>query len=117
LREGRVRRAYLGVGGVPLALPTRVVRHFNLARNAGVRIESIAADSPASAAGLAVGDVVIALDGAPIGGIDDLQRLLGAEAVGRRVTIEVVRRDRVASIDVTLEEAPRSKDRRPGPNG
>ena len=105
LREGRVRRAYLGIGGVTLALPTRVVRHFNLASNAGVRIESVAADSPASAAGLAVGDVVIALDGAPIGGIDDLQRLLGAEAVGRRMTVEVVRRDRVVSTDVTLEEA------------
>jgi S1-C subfamily serine protease len=105
LRDGRVRRAYLGIGGVTLALPTRVVRHFNLARNAGVRIESVAADSPASAAGLSVGDVVIALDGAPIGGIDDLQRLLGAEAVGRRMTIEVVRRDRVASIDVVLVEA------------
>ena len=68
LRDGRVRRAYLGIGGVTLALPTRVVRHFNLARNAGVRIEPLAADSPASAAGLSVGDVVIALDGAPIGG-------------------------------------------------
>ena len=95
-------------------MPTRVVRHFNLARNAGVRVESVAADSPASTAGLAVGDVVIALDGAPIGGIDDLQRLLGAEAVGRRVTIEAMRRDRVLSIDVTLVEAGRTRERRAG---
>jgi S1-C subfamily serine protease len=109
LREGRVRRAYLGIGGVTFALPTRVVRHFNLARNAGVRVESVAADSPASKAGLAVGDVAIALDGAPISGIDDLQRLLGAEAIGRRVTIGVVRRGRVLSIDVTLVEAGRTR--------
>ena len=114
LREGRVRRAYLGIGGVTLALPTRVVRHFNLARNAGVRVESVAADSPASTAGLAVGDIVIAFDGAPIGGIDDLQRLLGAESVGRRVTIEAVRRDRVLSIDVMLVEAGWTMERRPG---
>jgi S1-C subfamily serine protease len=105
LREGRVRRAYLGIGGVTLALPTRVVRHFNLALNAGVRVESVAADSPASRAGLAVGDVVIALDGAPVGGIDDLQRLLGADAIGRRTTIEAVRRGRLLRIDVTLVEA------------
>jgi S1-C subfamily serine protease len=90
------------------------VRHFNLARNAGVRIESVAADSPASTAGLAVGDVVIALDGAPVGGIDDLQRLLGAEAIGRRVTIEAVRRDRLLSIDVKLVESGRTRERRPG---
>ena len=107
LREGRVRRAYLGIGGVTLALPTRVVRHFGLARHSGVRVESVAADSPASNAGLAVGDVVIALDGAPVGNIDDLQRLLGAEAIGRRVTIEAVRRDRVLPIAVTLVEAGR----------
>src|SRR5437762_8272884 len=55
IREGRVRRAYLGVGGQTLALPRRIVRHFNLSRESGVRIESVEKDSPAASAGLHTG--------------------------------------------------------------
>src|SRR5438034_5012348 len=62
IREGRVRRAYLGVGGQTLALPRRIVRHFGLTRESGVRIESIEAGSPAGTAELQRGDVIIALD-------------------------------------------------------
>src|SRR5437660_11877583 len=50
IREGRVRRAYLGVGGQTLALPRRIVRHFGLAHESGVRIETIEQGSPAAAA-------------------------------------------------------------------
>src|SRR5438132_12988799 len=75
IREGRVRRAYLGVGGQTLALPRRIVRHFGLTHESGVRIESIEAGSPAASADLKSGDVIIALDGEPVTHIDDLQRL------------------------------------------
>ena len=104
IREGRVRRAYLGIGGQTLELPQRIVRHFGLARRSGVRIDSVAADSPAAAAGCSRGDVIVRLDDAPIGSIDDLQRILGAEAIGRRMALTVLRRDRALALDVTLVE-------------
>ena len=100
IREGRVRRAYLGIGGQTLELPRRFVRHFDLARKSGVRVESVASGSPAAAAGLARGDVVVSLDGAAIGTIDDLQRALGADAIGRRMTLEALRGNRLVELDV-----------------
>jgi S1-C subfamily serine protease len=104
IREGRVRRAYLGIGGQTLALPRRIVRHFDLARSSGVRIESVAAGSPAERAGCRTGDVLVRLDDAVIGTIDDLQRALGADAIARRVALAVLRRDRILQLDATLGE-------------
>src|SRR5690348_8412992 len=104
IREGRVRRAWLGIGGQTLALPRRFVRHFALPRESGVRVESVAPDSPAARAECRTGDVLVRLDGAPIGTIDDLQRVLGADAIGRRVALAVLRGDRIVELDVTLGE-------------
>jgi len=109
IREGRVRRAHLGIGGQTLALPRRIVRHFGLARESGVRIESLAAGAPAATAGLERGDVIVALDGLAVATIDDLQRLLGPEAIGRAVEITVVRRDR----KLVLAPIPGESSRRP----
>jgi len=105
IREGRVRRAYLGVGGQTLALPRRIVRHFGLVRESGVRIESIEPGSPAAAAELQRGDVIIALDSQPIATVDDLQRLLVGDTIGRSIEIRVVRRDRVLALPLTPRES------------
>ena len=108
IREGRVRRAYLGIGGETLALPRRIVRHFGLVCESGVRIESVERGSPAAAGDLRRGDVVVAVDGAPVATVDDLQRLLVGDAIGRAVEVMIVRRDRVLALPVTpRESAPR----------
>jgi len=104
IREGRVRRAWLGLGGQTLALPRRIVRHFALSRDSGVRVESVEAGSPAALAGIATGDVVVAIDNVPIGDIDDLLRLLGADAVGRELGVVVLRRDRLVPLAVRPRE-------------
>ena len=109
IREGRVRRAYLGVGGQTLALPRRIVRHFGLVRESGVRIESIEEGSPAASADLHRGDVIIALDGQPIATVDDLQRLLVGDTIGRTIEIRVVRRDRVLALPLTPRESEPTK--------
>ena len=93
IRDGRVRRAWLGVGGETVPLARRVARHFDLASETGVRVESVEGGSPAKAAGLARGDVVVALDGAPVANVDDLQRALGADAIGREIELAVLRGD------------------------
>ena len=105
IREGRVRRARLGVGGQTLPLPRRVVRHFALPCESGVRIETVERGSPAAAAGLARGDVIVALDGTPVPDIDTLQRVLAADVIARAVEVFVVRRDRTLTVAVTPEES------------
>jgi S1-C subfamily serine protease len=108
MHEGRVRRAWLGIGGETMTVPRRLVRHFALARDSGVRIAHVEPGSPADAAGLRTGDVVVALDDRPLGSIDDLQRLLTADAIGRSIALTLVRRDqRVQATVVAIEAASR----------
>jgi S1-C subfamily serine protease len=105
IREGRVRRARLGVGGQTLPLPRRIVRHFDLPADSGVRIETVERGSPAASAGLARGDVIVAIDGTPVRNIDTLQRVLGADVIARSIEVLVVRRDRTVIVAVTPEES------------
>jgi len=105
IREGRVRRAWLGVGGQTLALPRRIVRHFGLARESGVRIEHVERGSPAADADLRAGDVIVSLDDRVVGTIDDLQRVLGADSIGRTLEMTAVRRDRVIHATVVPVDA------------
>ena len=92
IRDGRVRRSYLGVGGQNVPLHRRVVRYHNLPEDTGVLVVSVEPNSPAAAAGLGEGDVLIDLDAKPIRHIDDLQRILTEEKVGVRVPMTVLRR-------------------------
>ena len=108
IREGRVRRAYLGVSAQDVPLPRRVVRHFALARERGARIEAVTRDSPAALGGLRSGDIIVALDGAAIGGVDDLQRVLTGGRIGEAVEVVVLRRDQRLALAVTpFESRPR----------
>jgi S1-C subfamily serine protease len=104
IREGRVRRAWLGIGGQTLPLPRRVARHFSLVRESGVRVEVVEPESPAAVAGIERGDVLVAADDASIADVDDLQRVLGSDAIGRRVVLGVLRRDRRFAMTVIPRE-------------
>ncbi|MGH6898818.1 MAG: S1C family serine protease [Geminicoccaceae bacterium] len=105
LRFGRVRRGALGIAGETIHLPRRMMHHHALSREGAVRIAGLQSDGPARHAGLRDGDVILALDDQPVAGIDDLYRLLSADRIdvpcrieflrdGRRMTIEVVPRER-----------------------
>ena len=100
-----MRRAWLGVGGQTLPLPRRFVRHFELATESGVRVETVERDSPAERAGIRRGDVVVAVDDTPIPDVDALQRSLTGEAIGRSVAIGVLRGDRRLALAATPIEA------------
>ena len=110
IRDGRVRRAWLGVGGETVPLPRRVVRHFELDRETGVRIQSVEGNSPATAAGIERDDVVVAVDETAIANVDDLQRALGADAIGRELRLVVLRRDRKLALAAVPRE--RASNRR-----
>ena len=76
LREGRIRRSYIGVEAQTVPLLRRVVRFYDLPGESGVIVASVTNGSPAQKAGLREGDIIIAMDAKPIAGVDDLHRLL-----------------------------------------
>jgi S1-C subfamily serine protease len=85
MQEGRVRRAWIGIAGGARPLPPVV------GRGMAVEVVEVIAGSPAAAAGLRAEDLIVAVDGAPVRGVDDLQRLLGAERIGVEVRLDVFR--------------------------
>jgi S1-C subfamily serine protease len=85
LRWGAVRRAWLGVAVGTVALPLRVADAAGTAQRAAVVIQSVVADGPAARAGLKSGDILLALDGAPVTGADAFLRSLASDAIGRPV--------------------------------
>jgi serine protease Do len=105
MNEGRVRRAYLGLAGGPRPLPPRLAAR--LGRRSAVEVVEIVEGSPAALAGLRPEDLIVALDGAEVRGVDDIQRLMTAERIGETVTATVVRQDRelhVPLVPTELEE-------------
>jgi len=91
MRDGRVRRSYIGVGGQNVPLHRRVVRFHRLEHDGGVRVTQIESGSPAASAGLVEGDTIVAFDGQAVAGIDDLHRLLTEERVGVGLPLTVLR--------------------------
>jgi S1-C subfamily serine protease len=106
IRDGRVRRSYIGVAGQNVPLHRRIVRFFNLPVETAVLVTGIEPDSPAQKAGLQDGDLILDLDGQPMRTIDDLQRLLTDERVGAAVPMSVLRRTEKLSIQITPGESP-----------
>jgi S1-C subfamily serine protease len=108
IRDGRVRRSYIGVAGQNVPLPRRVVRFHGLNRETGVRVQSTAPDGAARAAGLQTGDIIVAASGIPIGDIDELHRFLTEGRVGKPLPLTVLRLSQKLEIVVTpRESAPR----------
>jgi S1-C subfamily serine protease len=91
LKEGKVRRSVLGILGQTVPLHRRVVRFYNLDVDSGVFVTQIVKGSPAERAGVREGDLMIEFNGSPINGIDDLQKHLVADLVGKRCSLVVVR--------------------------
>jgi S1-C subfamily serine protease len=107
IRDGKIRRSVIGVAGQNVPLPRRLVRFYELPNESGVFIVSFENNSPAQRAGLLEGDLMIAFDGRPISGIDDLHKLLTAERVGQKTSVTVIRRTEKLTFDVVPQESKR----------
>jgi S1-C subfamily serine protease len=105
LREGRVRRSYLGIGVQDVPILRRVVRYFHLPADTGVLVVSVEADGPAARAGIRDGDILVECAGEPVSGADELHRLLTVERIGRRLSIGVIRGTERLTIEVEPREA------------
>lgn len=92
IQRGRIVRGYLGVGGQDVPLHRRVVRFHGLPAERGILAISVEAESPAEKAGLREGDVIVAIGGEPVAGMDDLHRLLTEERIGVEVELAALRR-------------------------
>src|SRR4051812_44867500 len=103
MTEGRVRRAYLGLAGSTAALPPQLATRTG--RRTGVRVAEVVPGSPA-AGGLLPGDLVLTLDGQEVANSSDLQRLMVAEAIGRRIEVTVVRNGALVDVVLVAAELP-----------
>ena len=106
IRDGRIVRGWLGVAGQNARLRRTLVRRHDLARESGVLVLSVEKDSPAEAAGLREGDVLIRFAGEPIASVDDLHRLLTGAGIGHTATLEVLRDSERVLIEIAPSASP-----------
>src|ERR1700734_1820528 len=99
MRDGRVRRAYLGVVCVPAPVPPAL--RERVGRAEGLRVAEVVSSGPAARAGLRAGDLLLTAGGGPVASAQDLQRLMFGQAIGAPLAITVVRNG--ALVDVIAE--------------
>jgi S1-C subfamily serine protease len=104
MRDGRVRRAYIGIAGGPRPLPPHA--RLRLDRAGAVEVVEVVLDSPAQRAGMRAEDLIVSLDGSPVQRVDDVQALLNADTIGRPVPVTVLRGDRWLELELIPAELP-----------
>lgn len=104
LRDGRVRRGYLGLAGQSVPLLRRVTRFHRLAQAGGVLVTSLEPNAPAAAAGVREGDLIVAFDDRPVETLDDLHRLLTEAVIGTAVGLTLLRDATRITVTLTVAE-------------
>lgn len=100
LKYGHIRRGYLGIGAQPARLPDNVAE--TLGQEVGLLIASVESDSPASKAGLMLGDTLVKLDGESVRHIEELMSLLNGEHIDKKVPATIVRSGEVQEISIVI---------------
>jgi len=106
IKEGRIRRSYVGLAGQNVPIHRRVVRFHNLSYEQGVLVISLDKDSPATNSGLREGDIIVGFDDTPIRSVDDLHRLLTEKQIGIRSRLTVIRHTEKLSFTIVPVESP-----------
>jgi S1-C subfamily serine protease len=91
IKDGKIRRSYIGVAGQNVPIHRRIVRFYNLPRETGVMVVLVENGRPAATAGLREGDVIVAFNGEPVSNIHELHKMLMAEQIGVETKIVIVR--------------------------
>lgn len=105
IKDGRIRRGYIGVMGQNVTLPRRLVRFHNLPAESGVLVNSVEKDSPAERAGVVASDLIVGYGDQLVASVDDLHRLLVEEKVGVKMPLAVIRRGEKAGLTIVAEES------------
>ena len=106
VRGGKIPRAYLGVGTQPVVLPEHLRERLSLAQRTAVIVVNVTPDSPAAAAGLVIGDVIVSIAGHAIAEPGDLLAVLQPDRVGKTVTTSILRGGEPRELQVTVGERP-----------
>ncbi len=106
IRDGRIRRSYIGVAGQNVPLHRRVIRFYNLPLETGVLVVSVEKDSPARSAGLREGDIIVGFNDRPIGTIHDLHKMLVSEQIGIPAKLVVIRHTEKLELSILPAESP-----------
>lgn len=104
IKDGRIRRSYIGVVGQDVPIHRRLVRFYNLPVESGIMVLSVDKNSPAERAGLLKEDVIVSFNDQPISSIDDLHRLLTEEQVGVKLPLFIIRRSEKIVLDIVPGE-------------
>ena len=104
IRDGRIRRSYIGVAGQTVPIPRAIARANRLAVSAGVFVVSVEPNSPATTAGLRDGDVILGFAGEAVAGIDDLHRLLTEERIGTPAALTVLQHGQRRQLTIVPSE-------------
>jgi serine protease Do len=102
MKEGRVRRAYIGIVGGSRPLPPKIATR--LERDKGIEVVEVVSGSPAARAGLRPEDLIVAVDGESMGDVGDLQRLMVAERIGQGIEVDIVRDGAFLKVDLIPRE-------------
>jgi S1-C subfamily serine protease len=111
IKEGKIRRSYIGLGGQNVTLLRRLVRFHRLTNESGVLVVSVEENSPAQRAGVGEGDIIVSFNRLPISGIDDIHKQLTEERVGVETELAVIRQGEKRVLRIIPEES------RPGEEG
>lgn len=106
IRDGHIVRGWIGVAGQNARLRRHLVRRHGLSHESGVLVLSVERSSPAERTGLREGDILVALSGQPVEGVDDLHRLLSGRAIGVESPVVVLRNSEQVSLAITPSPAP-----------
>src|SRR5437667_1906992 len=106
IKDGKIRRGFIGVSGQNVPLPRRLVLARNLPVESGIQVVAIERNSPAERAGLREGDVIVGYGESATAGIDDLHRLLVEERVGVKSTVTLIRHGEKRVLEIVPEESP-----------
>jgi S1-C subfamily serine protease len=106
IRDGRIRRSYIGVAGQNVPFHRRVIRFYNLPLETGVLVVSVEKDSPAEHAGVREGDVIVAFDERPVGTIHELHKMLVSEQIGIPARLLVIRHTEKLELSILPAESP-----------
>jgi S1-C subfamily serine protease len=109
LRDGRIRRSYIGVAGQKVPVSRRLARHHGLAVSSGILVASVEPGSPAASAGLRENDIIVTMADHAVSGVDDLHRLLTEERIGVPAPLTVLRGVEKRQIVIVPGETPASR--------
>ncbi|HEV8541215.1 MAG TPA: trypsin-like peptidase domain-containing protein [Verrucomicrobiae bacterium] len=104
IRDGKIRRSYVGVAGQTVPIHRRIVRFYQLPVESAALVTGVERNSPAELAGLQEGDLIFEFDGEVVSGVDSLHRLLMGERIGRSLPVRLIRRTEKLTISLTPEE-------------